>query len=120
MNFEYLITTKKEQSIDIKNIGTCALDAYNDLGFEYLLIIKTREGLTEIIEYGPLIPDLEYLPANVSYTYNRIDFSESKIIKRINKFLVEGCRGITQVFEIELEEAKEKIRNLVDFVDVSE
>ena len=119
MNFEYLITVKKEQSIDIKNIGTCALDAYNDLGFEYILIIKTKEGLTEIIEYGPLIPDLKYLPANVSYTYNRFDFSESKIIKRINKFLTEGGRGITQVFEISPSEGKDKIRNLVDFVDVS-
>lgn len=120
MYFEYLATIRKESSIDIENIGTCALDAYNDLGFEYLLLIRTTEGRTEIVEYGPIIPDLEYLPANVSYTYNRFDFSESKIGKRINKFLNEGGRGITQVFEIPLSEAKDKMRNLVEFVDVGE
>lgn len=116
MNFEYLVKVQKESSINIENIGTCAIDVYNDLGFEWVLLIKTNEGQTEIVEYGPLLPDLDYPPASVSYTYNRMDFNEGKIITRINRFLTDGYRGITQAFEISLEDAKNKMKNLVDYV----
>ena len=116
MHFEYLVKIKKESSIDIDNIGNCALDVFNDLGFEWLLLIRTIEGTTQIVEFGPTIPDIEYPPASVKYSYDRIDFSESKIINRIQKFLTDGYRNITQAFEITQEEAKEKMKNLVDYV----
>ena len=62
MRFEYLVKIKKESSIDIENIGNCAIDVYNDLGFEWVLLVHTKEGTTEIIEFGPIIPDIEYPP----------------------------------------------------------
>ena len=40
--------------------------------------------------------------------------------QRIDKFLTDGYRNITQAFEIEQKEAKEKMKNLVDYIDVSE
>ena len=116
MNFEYLATIKKESSINIENIGTCALDTFNDLGFEWLLIIKTSDGMTEVIEYGPTIPDIEAPPANVNYSYRRFEFKESRIIKIIQSFLNDGYKGITQAFEIDLKEAGSKMRNLVEFL----
>ncbi len=116
MNFEYLVKVKKESSINIDNIGNCALDVFNDLGFEWLLLIHTKEGNTQIVEFGPLLPDLDYPPAKMSYTYDRIDFSEGKIINRISKFLNDGYRNVTQAFEITQQEAKDKMKNLVDYV----
>ena len=116
MNFEYLIKVQKQESINIEDIGNCAIDAYNDLGFNYVLIVRTKEGTTEIIEYGPIIPDVEFLPANVHYTYSRFDFKQSKIERLIQSFLNDGYKGITQAFEIELKEAGSKMRNLVDFL----
>lgn len=116
MHFDYLVKLKKEESIDIENIGNCAIEVWNNLGFEWLLIIKTNEGLTEVVEYGPLLPDIKYPPANVSYTYSRFDFSESKISKRIDKFLNDGYRNITQAFEISRDEAASRMRNLVEFL----
>lgn len=116
MNFEYLVKIKKESSINIDDIGNCALDVYNDLGFEWLLIVYTKEGTTQIVEFGPLVADIEYPPAKVAYTYDRIDFSEGKIAKRISNFLNDGYRAITQAFEIEQKEAKEKMKNLVDYL----
>ena len=103
-------------AIELEDIGNVCLDTFNDLGFEWILIIHTKEGLTEIIEYGPLISDLKYPPANVSYTYNRFDFSEKKVKKRIDTFLNDTYRNITQAFEIPFVDAKEKIRNLVEFI----
>lgn len=117
MNFKYLATVTKQEDIELENIGNCCIDAYNSLGFEWILIIKTTLGSTEIIEYGPLVLDLEkYLPANVIYNYSRIDFSESKIIKRIDKFLNDGSRDITQALEIDLQDAKTKIKNIVEYL----
>ena len=111
MNFEYLVKIQKESSIDVDDIGNCALDVYNDLGFEWVLLINTREGTTEIIEYGPIIPDLEYPPTKVLYTYDRMDFSEKKIINRISSFLNDGYRYVTQAFEISKNEAMHPIIN---------
>lgn len=116
MNFEYLVKIQKESSIDIEDIGNCALDVYNDLGFEWVLLIHTREGLTEIVEFGPTLPDIEYPPAKVACTYNRMDFNEGKIIKTIQKFLTDGYRNVTQAFEVTQQEAKEKMKNLVDYI----
>ena len=116
MNFEYLAKIKKESSIDIENIGNCALDVFNDLGFEWVLLIHTKEGLTQIIEFGPTLADIDYPPARVNCSYERMDFSESKIINRITKFLNDGYRNVTQAFEITQEEAKSKMKNLGDYV----
>lgn len=116
MKFDYLVKIQKESSIDIENIGNCALDVFNDLGFEWLLLIHTKEGTTQIVEFGPLIPDLEVPPTKVSYTYDRIDFSESKIQTRISRFLTDGYRGITQAFEVTQQEAKEKMKSLVEYI----
>ena len=116
MNFEYLVKIKKESSIDIEDIGNCALDVYNDLGFEWILLIHTKEGITEIVEFGPTLVDIERPPASVKYSYDRIDFSEPKIINRISKFLNDGYRNVTQAFEISQKEAKDKMKSLVDYV----
>jgi hypothetical protein len=116
MTFEYLVKIKKESSINIEDIGNCALDVFNDLGFEWVLLIKTVEGTTQIVEFGPTLADIDYPPAKVNYSYDRIDFSESKIINRIQKFLTDGYRNVTQAFEITQEEAKEKMKNLVDYL----
>lgn len=116
MNFEYLVKIQKESSIDIEDIGNCALDAFNDLGFEWILLIDTKMGNTQIVEFGPTLADIDYPPAKVSYTYDRIDFNEGKIINRISKFLNDGHRNVTQAFEIPQEEASKKMKNLVEYV----
>lgn len=119
MNFEYLAKIQKESSIDIEDIGNCALDVFNDLGFEWVLLIDTKMGNTQIVEFGPTLADIEYPPAKVDYTYDRINFNEGKIIARISKFLNDGHRNVTQAFEIPQEEASKKMKNLVEYVYAS-
>lgn len=113
-HFEYLMKLKPEADITIEDIGNCCLRAYNDLGFGYLLIIKTDSGNTQIIEYGPFVEDIDYLLTNVSYLYDRIQFSESKICNRINSFLLRN--NISQVDDVELDEVIDKIKSMVDYL----
>lgn len=116
MHFDYLAKVQRQESIDIENIGNCAIDVYNDLGFNWVLIIKTIEGVTHIIEFGPTLPDIVALPEKVIYDYDRIDFNEKKIKRIIDSFLNDYTKNVTQAFEIGFEEAKSKIRNLVDYI----
>ena len=113
-HFEYLMKLKPEADITIEDIGNCCLLAYDDLGFGYILIIKTDSGETQIIEYGPFIHDIEVPPCNVYYTYNRTQFSESKLCSRINKFLLQN--NISQVDDVEIDDVRDYIKNMVEYI----
>ena len=117
MNFDYMKRVVVDSSIDIETIGNCALTAFNDNGEEFVLIIRTVVGITEIIEYGPIVPDMSELPKSVSYIYSREAYSEFKIAKTIRSFLNNPKYGITQVLLVEPQEAKKAIRSMVDFMN---
>lgn len=114
--FEYLTRVVVEDSITIEDIGYCAVEACNDLGQFWCLVIKSDLGITEIFETGPVIPDIEELPKNCNWSYKRIAYSDSQLSKIIDKFLNDSYRGITQAREIDMEDAKKYFRNLVDYI----
>lgn len=114
MQFEYLIQTTSNASLDIDDIGNVAIQAFCDSGNEYYLVIKTSLGWTEIFEFGPIIRDIKELPKRVSFTYRRIEYSESKIETTIDKFLNGYC--VTQAMVVGVDEAKKYIRNLADYI----
>lgn len=114
--FEYLAKVVVENSIVVEDIGECAIEANNDLGQTWCLIIKTELGLTEVFEVGPFFPDIYELPKNCNWSYKRIDYSENQLSKIIDKFLNDSYRGITQAKEIDMEEAKKYFRNLADYI----
>ena len=66
MEFEYLHQIVVGDTIDIDDIGNCAINAFNDAGEEYYLVVKTVLGWTEIFEFGPIIRDVKELPQNVA------------------------------------------------------
>lgn len=116
MQFEYLYKIEATGQIDIDNIGECCLSACNDGGKEYILIIHTENGLVKVLEYGPILIDIES-PANfVSCIYKEFQWNQKWIIGIIEKFLDNPKSMITQVTQIDLEDAKNKIKNLVDFL----
>ena len=94
--------------LTIDDIGDCSILARDDLGQEYYFITNTKMGWTEIIEYGPALPDFEALPKSVKYLYDRIEYSEFKIEKRIDKFLT--SHPITYAEAVELESIGEFIK----------
>ena len=117
MIFEYLQRIVVDGQIDIENIGQCFLRAFNDFGEEFYLLIKTDLGITEVLEYGPCTPDLELLPPSYHVSYDRFDYSQTKIERIIEKFLNNPKRAITQVEEFsDLSELRDNLVNPVDKV----
>ena len=111
MRFEYMISRVVGDTFDIDDIGNCAIEAYNDKGEMYALSISTNLGWTEILQYGP-ISEIEEIPKSFSYTYKRIEYSESKIEKMIDRFLNDGYANITQVFSSTPKKLKDKLPDL--------
>ena len=117
MQFDYLYTAQATGSIDIENIGEVCISAINTFMLqEYILIIHTEEGVSKIIQYGPKYIELEAAPTSVKYTYDEITFNQSKLINIIDRFINNPKFGISQVNIIELEEAVDKIKDLVEFL----
>ena len=86
MKFEYKCLQISEKELDIEDIGNVAIEASRDDYYSYL-VIRTSMGSTLIMEYGRIVPDIDKLPPHVSCSFDRIDYKEVAIIKRIEKFL---------------------------------
>ena len=114
MTFEYLQRVTVDAQLEIENIGDCVILANNDLGEEFYLIIKTELGWTEMLEYGPIVPDLELLPFPYNISYNRIEYNQGKIERTIDKFLNNPKRLITQARIVELAEISEYLINPIN------
>ena len=85
-----------DATLEIDDIGNCCLLCRNDIGEEFYLITKTVMGWIEVIEYGPCTPDLDILPFSVQLLYDRFEWNQYKLEKRIDKFLNNPKRAITQ------------------------
>ena len=114
MQLEYFYTQQATGVIEIENIGNVALSLTNDTYHEYIAIISTEFGVSEVILCGPFFIDIEELPAKVTLSYQRLDFNESKLFKILDNFVNDGKKCITQVTEIDLANAKETIFNLLN------
>lgn len=116
-SFEYLYLTQSNDSIEIEDIGNCAILANNDMGQTWVFIIKTLLGFSYIIEYGPYY---NYkLTDYLNSSFQKIEYSEFKIKKKIDKFLNDPRRMITQVQLIDEDEALNKIDNVAEVFNES-
>ena len=112
--FEYMLIRTVGAELKVDDIGECCILGRDDLGQEYYMVVTTHMGLTDIVEYGPALPDFEVLPKSVTYKFDRIDFSEFKIEKRIDKFLT--SHPITYAEVVKLEDIHEFIRPPIDYI----
>lgn len=114
--YEYLYEVKATGFLEIENIGECCLIANNDFLQEQVLIITTELGKTKIIQFGPVFVDNVQTPTDISYTFSEIDYNEYKIDKRIEKFINDAKFRTTQVKQVALDEALERITDLKEFL----
>lgn len=114
--FEYMQVVTVGAQLEVDDIGECAILARDDLGQEYYLLITTRMGQTETIEYGPCIPDISLLPKSVTYKYNRFDYSEFRIEKVIDKFL--NSNPVTCAEIVDEDTVKNLLKNPIDHLRV--
>lgn len=116
MQFEYMCRVVVDATLEIDDIGNCCIQAFNDAGEEFYLIVKTQLGWTEVLEYGPIIRDMKELPKSSLCAYKRFEFKADKISKIIDKFLNDGYKRITQAMLADKDEVKQYMRNLVDYI----
>lgn len=116
MNFDYLYEMQANGQISIENIGEVCLTVNDILGTEYILIIHTEYGECKVIEYGPVFITTGEPLGTLYSSLLKFQYNEGKLISIINKFLNKPKARIIQATEISLEEAKEKIKNMVDFI----
>ena len=116
MEYEYFVTHSANGLLDVEDIGNCAIDIFNDLGKEMIMVIDTQLGSTRIFTYGPFDPEFERLPNNVVCNLQQLPFSQQKIGKAIRQFLNNYQFGATQAFIIDKDEALDKCRNIIDYM----
>lgn len=114
MTFEYLQRVVVDGTLDIDNIGDCTIQGNNDLGEFFYLIIVTELGWTEILDYGPCVPDFDILQANYQIKYQRIEYNQGKLERIIDKFLNDPKRMITQAKLVYTEDIIEDLVNPID------
>ena len=114
MTFEYLQRVVIDGTLEVDNIGDCVIQGNNDLGEFFYLIITTELGWTEILDYGPCVPDLELLSANYTIRYQRIEYNQGKLERIIDKFLNDPKRMITQAKTVFLDDILEDLVNPID------
>lgn len=116
MTFEYMQRVVVEANLEVDNVGDCVLQANNDFGNEYYLLIKTELGFSEVLEYGPCMPDIQMLPLDYNISYSRFEYNQGKLERIIDKFLNNPKRVITQAKVTDYESIKEFLVNPVDKV----
>ena len=68
---------------------------------EYLRMLDDV-GWSEIIDYGPHLPDFDLLHPNFQIKYSRIEYNQGKLERTIDKFLNDPKRLISQARVVEL------------------
>lgn len=115
-SFEYLRVQTALDSITVENIGNVILKANNDQEFEWYLQVSTDLGWTTIKEFGPWFRVPEIAKRSFRYTSEIKEYNEKNICKRINTFLNDPKREITQVIEIdeyELDDVIRKVKSII-------
>lgn len=113
--FEYKATKTFEDILQIDDIGNCAIrceGTYKDgriTNFgEYYLITKTVMGVTSILKFGPIIPDIPYMPTSFESSFEQLAFKEPQIEKKISMFINDGFYNISVAESILPEVALER------------
>ena len=115
-NFEYFFSRMAVGELEVEDIGDCAIEANDDIGNFYYLVIETNLGFTKIFEYGPVRPDFNEMCKSVECTFDRIEFNENKIRKRIQTFLNIPVRNITQAQIVEKEYALDGCKDIIEYM----
>lgn len=91
--------------IDIDQIGEFGIEASNDDGYHYYMVIKTVLGTSVIATCGPIFLDSDLLPSGFSTTLTKMPYKEDKLAKTINLFLNDKYKKITSASVIDVVEA---------------
>lgn len=116
VDFEYNKQWMPQNTINIKEIGKCAIEAQNPDGFCYYLVVDTSLGETLIATCGPVIPDVYDLPDGFSCSMYHMEYREDKLTKTVSMWLNNKDRKIVEAKEISISEALDQFRDLEGYL----
>ena len=118
---EFNMQWSPQNSIDIDNIGDCAIECFNEkLEYNYYILIDTDMGMSGIYTWGPVLEDNSMLLPDFTFNFTELEYKESKIIKNLNKYINNMNRGITHAKLISKKEALEHIPELAAYIPTGE
>ena len=120
---EYSFVGQFESQLNIEDIGNCAVEANNDDGQFWYLIIDTRLGWTKIMQYGPINPQSDTFEDSCECTFSRIEFDAKKIYRVVDMFLNKTRKKlmpITQAREISRDNALNQCRSIIEYMKDTE
>lgn len=87
MNVDFYSEFNPLKTLEIKDIGKCAIEGVNPDGFYFYLAIITVRGVAHMFTCGPLIPDLDDLPPGYTVNYSTTNFNIQKLKKTVSAWL---------------------------------
>ncbi len=116
ITFEFNQQLMPQSLIDVENIGDFAIEASNDEGVFWYLIVKTSLGVTTMVSCGPVVPDVNLLPSGYCTYLSRIDYKEDKLIKQINMWLNDRSKKLTSASIVDIEDALDQFRDVGEYM----
>ena len=115
--FEFNLQPCPMSILDIDNICQCAVEARNEEGEFYYLMIRTILGYSTVFKCGPVVPDVYFLPSGFETSLVRLDCDEDKLYKLIDKWLNDRFKKLTEAKVITFEEARSQFRDICSYMD---
>lgn len=109
-SFEYLYELVPQDCLEIEDIGNTCIHILNDLGYEWYMIIETELGDCCTKTFGPFHADIkDYFNWGFKFEFSSFDYKESQLCSRIDKFINDPKKSITQALVCESKEAYQKL-----------
>lgn len=96
MEIEYFFESKATGSLNVEDVGNCAIEAFTDDGKKFYFISKTKYGFTRILTYGPIDMARVTRMTTINYKLVQIEYRQSKLKAKISEFLLNPFYKITQ------------------------
>ena len=114
--YQYMYTTAAMGSLLIEDPGNYAVKAFTDAGEEFVLVIRTTLGTTNIFTCGPIAKGVDLLHKSTRCEFKRINYAENKVNTAIRNFLNNPFTNITQAYETTKQDALADCVSLIEYM----
>ena len=111
-SFDYLYELVSQDSINIEDIGNTCIHILNDLGYEWYMLIYTDLGTSYIKTMGPFYVDNKFFSKGFKFEYYSFQYSESKLSTKIDNFINDPKKLVTQAFICNEDEFFKKLKEI--------
>lgn len=114
MEFKYNKVSVATDSVTVEDIGNTCIRVITEEEECYYLLIKTKNGKSTLITYGPKELGEDSLLNKVNYSYEKIDYSSKKLSIIINTF-INSPKNKQKVINVQPIDSTEMLNEIIDF-----